>query len=88
MRLCAARPLDRATDPNLHFRQQTTAAHPASSVTHLPSEPICPRYGPPAMHSPPSSRATTPAHDYATSPLHAHAHSTRTLARVRVARRS
>ena len=43
----------------------TTAAHPASSVTHLPSEPICPRYGPPAMHSPPSSRATTPAHDYA-----------------------
>ena len=31
---------------------------------------------------------TTPAHNHATSPLHAYAHSTRTLARVRVARRS
>eukprot|EP00964_Phaeocystis_antarctica_P026457 scaffold14901_cov67-Phaeocystis_antarctica.AAC.3 len=42
---------------------------PPPRATHITK--VCPA----AMHSPPA-RATTPAHDHATSPLHAHAHST------------
>eukprot|EP00964_Phaeocystis_antarctica_P033053 scaffold18730_cov54-Phaeocystis_antarctica.AAC.3 len=61
------------------FRELTWTPEPPTRAAHLTNA------WPAAMHPPPG-RATTPAHDHATSPVHAYAHSIRTLARVRVAR--
>ena len=60
-------------------RRATRLRRPTGDTSRQPTS-----QGVPRRHA--LSRATTtPAHDHAMSPLHAHAHSTRTLARVRVA---